>query len=70
MNALLLFVAFLILGGLLMLAPAYAGSAILLTLPLVAAVSWAIYRVEEDRRFLIRFFICALLIRLLIGALI
>src|SRR5437016_13825553 len=50
-----------------MLAPADGGSAAIITLPLVAAVTFAIYRHKDDRKFLIRLFFSAFLIRVLIG---
>src|SRR3989440_3629419 len=50
-----------------MLAPADGGPAALITLPLVAAVTFGIYRLKEDRKFLIRLFLSAVLVRVLIG---
>src|SRR3989440_1604889 len=67
MNALLLAVALLLLAAVFMLAPADGGPAAIITLPLVAASTFAIYRLKDDRRFLIRLFLSAFLIRALIG---
>lgn len=70
MNLLLAFVTAIILGGLLMMAPADAGAAILLALPLTGFACWMIYRFRDDRTFLVRLFITALLLRICIGSLI
>ncbi len=67
MNALLLAVALLLLAAVFMLAPADGGPAALVTLPLLTAVTMAIYRHKDDRKFLIRLFFSAFLIRVLIG---
>lgn len=69
MNAVLLTITLLILGGLLLVAPGDAGPAILFALPLVGVMALAVYRLE-DRSFLLRLFITALLIRVCIGSLI
>src|SRR3954454_23953922 len=70
MNALLVFVTVVILGGLLMIAPSDAGTAILLAVPLAAIAGWVISRNPDDRTFLVRLFITALLLRICIGSLI
>jgi len=67
MNALLLAVALLVLAAIFIIAPADGGPAALMTLPLVAAVTFAIYRLKDDRKFLVRLFLSAFLIRVLIG---
>ena len=69
MNGLLLAFALLLLGVLLVVAPADGGPAVLLTLPLVAAATYGIYKLE-DRKFLIRLFLTAFLLRIVIGTLI
>jgi 4-amino-4-deoxy-L-arabinose transferase-like glycosyltransferase len=68
-NGLLLAFALLLLGAVLLIAPADGGPAALLTLPLVAAVTYGIYQLE-DRKFLIRLFLAAFLLRIMIGTLI
>src|SRR2546421_12505994 len=50
-----------------MLAPADGGPAALITLPLVAVVAFGIYRLKDDRKFLVRLFLSAFLVRALIG---
>jgi hypothetical protein len=51
MNALLMAVALAILGMVFMLAPNDGGPGIMLMLPLVALVSFMIYRLDVDRNF-------------------
>jgi hypothetical protein len=70
MNALLLATSFVLLGAIIVLAPAAGGPAILLALPIAALFGWLILRIESDRRFLFRLFIAGLLIRILLGTLI
>jgi hypothetical protein len=67
MNALLMAAALAILGVVFTFAPNEGGPAIMLMLPLAALVSFIIYRLEHDRKFLIRLFLSAVLIRVLIG---
>ncbi len=67
MNALLLSGALLLLAAVFMLAPADGGPAALITLPLIAAITFAIYRLKDDRKFLVRLFLSAVLVRVLIG---
>jgi 4-amino-4-deoxy-L-arabinose transferase-like glycosyltransferase len=56
-----------ILGVVFTFAPNEGGPAILLMLPLAGLVSFIIYRLENDRKFLLRLFLSAVLIRVLIG---
>src|SRR5712692_670281 len=56
--------------GILVVAPADGASATLLTLPLVALVGLMIFRIKDDRKFLLRLFVAALLLRVLLGTLI
>jgi hypothetical protein len=70
MNALLMAVALVILGMVFMLAPNDGGPGIMLMLPLVALVSVMIYRLNIDRKFLLRVFLTAVLVRLFVGTLI
>jgi hypothetical protein len=67
MNALLMAVALAILGVVFTLAPNEGGPAVMLILPLAAAVSILLYRLESDRRFLIRLFLSAVLVRVFVG---
>ncbi|HXI74532.1 MAG TPA: glycosyltransferase family 39 protein, partial [Pyrinomonadaceae bacterium] len=69
MNGLLLAFALLLLAVVLVVAPADGGPAALLTMPLVAAATYGIYQLE-DRKFLIRLFLVACLLRIVIGTLI
>lgn len=69
MNALLLAISLLLLGVILAVAPDDGGPAALITLPFIAAVVWATYR-HDDRRFLLRLFLIAFLVRVIIGTLI
>jgi hypothetical protein len=70
MNALLMAVALAILGMVFMLAPNDGGPGIMLMLPLVALVSFMIYRLDIDRKFLLRVFLSGILVRLFVGTLI
>ena len=70
MNAFLMAVALAILGVVFALAPNEGGPAVMLILPLVALVSLLLYRLENDRRFLIRLFLSAVLVRVFVGTLI
>src|SRR6266849_6507622 len=56
--------------GILVVAPADGGAATLITLPLVALAGFMIFRIKEDRKFLLRLFVAALLMRVLLGTLI
>src|SRR5258707_7197200 len=56
--------------GILMVAPADGGTATLITLPLVALVGFMVFRIEEDRKFLMHLFFAGLLARLFLGTLI
>jgi hypothetical protein len=56
-----------ILGVVFWFAPNEGGPAIMLLLPLVALVSFIIYRLDHDRKFLLRLFLSAVLVRVLIG---
>ena len=67
MNALLMAAALAILGVVFWFAPNEGGPAIMLLLPLVALVSFIIYRLDHDRKFLLRLFLSAVLVRVLIG---
>ncbi|MFN2577868.1 MAG: glycosyltransferase family 39 protein [Pyrinomonadaceae bacterium] len=67
MNALLLAVALLLLAAISVLTPADGTPAALLALPLVAVATLAVYRLNDDRKFLVRLFFSALLVRVLIG---
>jgi hypothetical protein len=70
MNGLLLAIALLMLGGVMILAPADGGAATLIALPVAAAAGWFIYRPKIDQRFLIRLFAAGLLVRIFVGTLI
>src|SRR6267142_1453162 len=67
MNAILMAVALAILGMVLVLTPNDGGPAIMLMLPLVLLVSVMLYRLEHDRKFLIRLFLSAVLVRVFVG---
>ncbi len=62
--------AFAMFVGILVVAPADGGPATLITLPLVALGGFLIFQIKEDRKFLLRLFIAALLVRVLLGTLI
>ncbi len=66
MNGVLLAVALVLFGAVMLTAPADAGPAILLILPLAALVMLGIQRLE-DRKFLLRLFAWALLLRVAVG---
>jgi len=68
-NALLLGIALLLLALALIVAPADSGSATLICLPLIGAVAFLLYQLD-DRKFLLRLFIVAFMVRVLIGTLI
>ncbi len=70
MNGLLTLVALAMFVGILVVAPADGGAATLITLPLVALAGFMIFRIKEDRKFLLRLFVAALLMRVLLGTLI
>ncbi len=70
MNALLMAAALAILGMVFVLTPSDGGPAIMLMLPLVALVSIMIFRLENDRKFLLRVFLSAVLVRVFVGTLI
>ena len=70
MNGVLLALTLAMFGAILALAPADGAPAILLVLPLSALVGLAIFKFETDRRFLLRLFVSALLVRILVGTLI
>lgn len=62
--------ALVILGMVFMLAPNDGGPGIMLMLPLVALVSFVIYRLNIDRKFLLQVFLTGVLVRLFVGTLI
>lgn len=70
MNALLMAAALAILAVVFMMAPNEGGPAIMLILPLVAIISLMIHRLDNDRRFLLRLFLGAVLVRVFVGTLI
>lgn len=70
MNALLMAVALAILGMVFMLAPNDGGAGIMLMLPLAGLVSLMIYRLDTDRKFLLRVFLSGVLVRVFVGTLI
>src|SRR6266566_9230518 len=70
MNGVLLALTLAMFGAILALAPADGAPAILLALPLSALAGLAIFKFETDRRFLLRLFVSALLVRILVGTLI
>jgi hypothetical protein len=65
-NGLLLAISLLLFGTVLTVAPVDGGPAALLTLPLIGAVMLGIQRLD-DRRFLLRIFVIAFLVRVAIG---
>lgn len=69
MNGLLLALALALFGAVLVVAPAEGGPAALASLPVIAAVAIGIYQLE-DRKFLVRLFIAAFLVRVLMGTVI
>src|SRR6266487_137771 len=66
MNGLLLIVALIMLGGVLLMAPADGGAATLVALPVAALAGWFIYQPKIDQRFLIRLFAAGLLVRIFV----
>ena len=70
MNGLLLVVALVMLGGVLLMAPADGAGATLVALPVAALAGWFIYTPKIDQRFLIRLFVAGLLVRIFIGTMI
>jgi hypothetical protein len=70
MNGLLLAIALLMLGGVMLLAPADGAGATLIALPVAAAAAWFIYKPKLDQRFLIRLFAAGVLVRIFVGTLI
>lgn len=69
MNGLLLALGLVLLGAVLVVAPADGGPAVLMTVPLIAIVAVAISRLE-DRKFLLRVFVGGLLVRVALGTVI
>ena len=70
MNGLLTLLALAMFVAILAVAPADGGAATLITLPVVAVVGFMVFRITDDRKFLLRLFVAALLVRVLIGTLI
>ena len=70
MNGLLLALSFIMFVAILMVAPADGAPAMLFALPLAAMAGWGISQIKEDRPFLFRLFVSALLVRVLVGTLI
>jgi hypothetical protein len=70
MNGLLLALSFIMFVAILMVAPADGAPATLFALPVAALATVGIFQIKDDRRFLFRLFISALLIRILLGTLI
>jgi hypothetical protein len=70
MNGLLLALSFIMFVAILMVAPADGAPATLFALPVAALATVGIFQIKDDRRFLFRLFVSALLIRVLIGTLI
>jgi 4-amino-4-deoxy-L-arabinose transferase-like glycosyltransferase len=70
LNGLLTLLALAMFVGILVVAPADGGAATLITLPLVALVGFMVFRIEEDRKFLMRLFFAGLLARVFLGTLI
>jgi hypothetical protein len=70
LNGLLTVLALAMFVGILAVAPADGATATLITLPVVALVGVLTYRIEDDRKFLLRLFVAALLARVLLGTLI
>lgn len=70
MNGLLLVVALIMLGGVLLMAPADGAGATLVALPVAALAGWFIYLPKIDERFLIRLFASGLLVRIFVGTMI
>ena len=70
MNGLLLVVAFLMLGGVLIMAPSAGAGATLIALPVAVVAAVFIYKPKIDQRFLIRLFAAGLLVRIFVGTMI
>src|SRR5712692_8503604 len=70
MNGLLGVLALAMFVGTLVVAPADGGMATLLALPLAALVGFTIFGIKDDRKFLLRLFVAALLARVFLGTLI
>jgi hypothetical protein len=70
MNGLLLFVALIMLGGVLIMAPGDGAGATLVALPVAVLAGWFIYRPKIDARFLLRLFAAGLLMRIFVGTMI
>ena len=70
MNGLLAFLALTLCGGILLIAPAGGGTAILIMLLLAALAGGLIFGLGTERKFLVRLFVGAVLVRVLIGTLI
>jgi hypothetical protein len=66
LNALLLVIALALLGVILVFAPTDGGPAVLISLPVLAAVMYGIHQLD-DRKFLLRLFVAAFLARVVIG---
>jgi 4-amino-4-deoxy-L-arabinose transferase and related glycosyltransferases of PMT family len=70
MNGLLLSLAFVMFIVTIALAPVDGAPATLFILPLAAVTTFMILRMKSDARFLFRIFVCAVLVRILVGVLI
>ncbi|MFS8086277.1 MAG: hypothetical protein ACMG6H_11665, partial [Acidobacteriota bacterium] len=70
MNGLLLGLSFLMFVAILIVAPADGAAATLFALPIAGLAAWGILQIDEDRRFLFRLFVSAVLVRILIGTVI
>lgn len=70
MNGLLLAVALVMLGAVLVMAPADGAAATLVAVPVAALAGWFIYKPKIDHRFLIRLFAAGLLVRVFVGTMI
>lgn len=70
MNGLLLAIALVMLGSVMLMAPADGAGATLIALPVAALAAWGIYKPKIDQRFLIRLFAAGLLVRIFVGTLI
>jgi hypothetical protein len=70
MNSLLAVLAFAMFVLVLIVAPADGGMAMVLALPVTAFAAWMIFQIKMDERFLLRLFVSAVLVRILVGTLI
>src|SRR5258708_22532481 len=70
MNGLLAVLALIMFIAILVVAPADGPAAMMLMLPVAVFAAWMIFRIKTDQRFLLRLFVSALLVRLLVGTLI